>query len=213
MKIKSTLVLAVVGLFFVQLFSSCNSSFDITKRRYNKGFYVDMGGSSKSNQARVERAKTPTVTAATPTTVTTVATTPGVNEIREQINTLTAGTKNIIARKAIRKVARQLEAMVVTASAEERNTSVSSETSVKKDVTEQKDMKKSSGGGKSQVIALILVIFLGGLGIHRFYLGYTWQGIVQLLTAGGCGVWALIDLIRIITGDLQPKDGRYDKTL
>lgn len=70
-----------------------------------------------------------------------------------------------------------------------------------------------AGSGKSQIVALILVLLVGGLGIHRFYLGYTWQGIVQLLTAGGCGIWALIDLIRIITGDLQPKDGSYDKTL
>lgn len=71
----------------------------------------------------------------------------------------------------------------------------------------------AAGGEKSQITALILVALIGGLGIHRFYLGYTWQGIVQLLTAGGCGVWALIDLIRIITGDLQPKDGSYSKTL
>lgn len=70
-----------------------------------------------------------------------------------------------------------------------------------------------SEAGKSQVIALLLCIFLGGLGIHRFYLGYTWQGVVQLLTAGGCGIWALIDLIRIITGDLQPKNGKYTKDL
>ena len=69
------------------------------------------------------------------------------------------------------------------------------------------------GGEKSQLIALILCILVGALGIHRFYLGYTWQGVVQLLTAGGCGVWALIDLIRIITGDLKPKEGDYDKTL
>ncbi len=67
--------------------------------------------------------------------------------------------------------------------------------------------------GKSQVVALVLAALVGGLGIHRFYLGYTWQGIVQLLTLGGCGIWALIDLIRIITGDLQPKDGSYAKTL
>lgn len=67
--------------------------------------------------------------------------------------------------------------------------------------------------GKSQLTALLLVLFLGGLGIHRFYLGYTWQGVVQLLTGGGCGIWALIDLIRIIMGDLQPKSGRYSKTL
>lgn len=71
----------------------------------------------------------------------------------------------------------------------------------------------AAGEGKSQVTALILVALIGGLGIHRFYLGYTWQGIVQLLTLGGCGVWALIDLIRIITGDLQPKNGSYTKTL
>jgi len=69
------------------------------------------------------------------------------------------------------------------------------------------------GGEKSQLIALILVIVVGGLGIHRFYLGYIWQGVVQLLTAGGCGIWWLIDLIRIITGDLKPKDGEYDVTL
>ena len=67
-------------------------------------------------------------------------------------------------------------------------------------------------GGKSQIIALILCLLVGGLGIHRFYLGYTWQGVVQLLTAGGCGIWTLIDLIRIITGSLGPKDGSYDKT-
>lgn len=71
----------------------------------------------------------------------------------------------------------------------------------------------AAGGGKSQLIALILVVFVGGLGIHRFYLGYTWQGVVQLLTLGGCGIWALIDLIRIITGDLKPKNGDYTDKL
>ncbi|GGE95891.1 hypothetical protein GCM10011383_03300 [Hymenobacter cavernae] len=67
--------------------------------------------------------------------------------------------------------------------------------------------------GKSQVIALILAILVGGLGIHRFYLGYTGIGVAQLLTLGGCGVWALIDLIRIITGDLKPRGGEYAKKL
>jgi hypothetical protein len=66
--------------------------------------------------------------------------------------------------------------------------------------------------GKSQITALILCILVGIIGIHRFYLGYTWQGIVQLLTLGVFGIWTLIDLIRIITGDLQPKGGSYSKT-
>jgi hypothetical protein len=74
-------------------------------------------------------------------------------------------------------------------------------------------LQSASAEGKSQVTALILVLLVGGLGIHRFYLGYTWQGIVQLLTLGGLGIWSLIDLIRIITGSLKPKDGEYAKTL
>ena len=70
-----------------------------------------------------------------------------------------------------------------------------------------------ASGGKSQLTAVLLCFFLGGLGVHRFYLGYTWQGIVQLLTLGGLGIWSLIDFIRILTGSLQPKNGDYEKTL
>nr|WP_322624134.1 TM2 domain-containing protein [uncultured Flavobacterium sp.] len=84
-------------------------------------------------------------------------------------------------------------------------------------VVEEKHEELSSPAvavaGKSQLIALLLCIFVGAIGIHRFYLGYIWQGIVQILTLGGCGIWALIDLIRIITGDLQPKNGSYTETL
>jgi len=58
--------------------------------------------------------------------------------------------------------------------------------------------------GDNQIVALVLCWFLGIIGVHRFYLGDTWQGIVQLLTFGGLGVWTLIDLIRIAIGDLGP---------
>ena len=77
----------------------------------------------------------------------------------------------------------------------------------------QKQLKKSNtvvGGDKSHVAAILLSFFLGALGIHRFYLGYTWQGIVQLLTLGGLGIWALIDFVRIIIKDLEPADGSYN---
>jgi TM2 domain-containing membrane protein YozV len=67
--------------------------------------------------------------------------------------------------------------------------------------------------GKSQLVALLLCIFIGVLGIHRFYLGYTGIGILMLLTGGVCGILALIDLIRIITGDLKPIDGDYSEKL
>ncbi len=73
-------------------------------------------------------------------------------------------------------------------------------------------LASSSSSGKSQIVAAILCLLVGIIGIHRFYLGYTWQGIVQILTLGGFGIWTLIDLIRIIIGDLGPKNGSYAKT-
>ena len=68
-------------------------------------------------------------------------------------------------------------------------------------------MLKGGNGMKSKVVALILSIFLGELGIDRFYLGYIGTGILKLFTCGGFGIWWLIDLIMIATGKLKPKDG------
>jgi len=64
------------------------------------------------------------------------------------------------------------------------------------------------GPGKSWMTTLILCIFAGGFGVHRFYTGHTVYGIIQLLTVGGCGVWTLIDLIFIITGKYTDAQGR-----
>jgi hypothetical protein len=55
--------------------------------------------------------------------------------------------------------------------------------------------------------ALLLSVFLGGLGVDRFYLGYTGLGVIKLITFGGCGVWVLIDLIMIAVGTLNDVDG------
>ncbi|MEE0023314.1 TM2 domain-containing protein [Ruminococcus sp.] len=60
---------------------------------------------------------------------------------------------------------------------------------------------------KSKTTALILSILLGELGIDRFYLGYVGLGILKLITAGGFGIWWLIDLILIATGKMTAKDG------
>ncbi|MCC9165274.1 TM2 domain-containing protein [Pontibacter harenae] len=84
----------------------------------------------------------------------------------------------------------------------------------KKELKEATKQDAGGGGtGKSQLVALILAALIGALGIHRFYLGYTTIGIIQILTLGGCGIWALIDLIRIITGDLKPANGDYSEKL
>ncbi len=62
-------------------------------------------------------------------------------------------------------------------------------------------------GEKKWLTALLLAWFLGGLGIDRFYLGYTGLGVAKLLTLGGCGIWWLIDLILIAMGKTKAADG------
>lgn len=61
---------------------------------------------------------------------------------------------------------------------------------------------------KTYLTALLLSIFVGGLGIDRFYVGHVGLGVGKLLTAGGLGVWALIDLILFATRSVKDSEGR-----
>ena len=59
---------------------------------------------------------------------------------------------------------------------------------------------------KKKITAGLLGLFLGGLGVHRFYLGYTGMGFLILLanlTIIGGALWGLIEGIRILTGSFN----------
>jgi TM2 domain-containing membrane protein YozV len=56
--------------------------------------------------------------------------------------------------------------------------------------------------------ALILSILLGGLGVDRFYLGYTLLGVLKLITGGGLGIWWLIDIILILMDKTTDAEGQ-----
>ena len=61
---------------------------------------------------------------------------------------------------------------------------------------------------KSWMTCLLLSIFLGTLGIDRFYLGKSGTGILKLITAGGLGLWWLIDIILIVTDKMTDSKGQ-----
>ena len=73
-----------------------------------------------------------------------------------------------------------------------------------------------SKNNKSMLVAILLWLFLGGLGLHRFYLGHTASGTVMLLCTLFCWlvipaivvmIWWFIDIILIVSGNLKTSDG------
>lgn len=65
---------------------------------------------------------------------------------------------------------------------------------------------------RNWLVVLLLCFFFGAMGVHRFYVGKTGTGIAQLLTCGGCGIWALIDFIMILVGAFTDADGNPIKS-
>ncbi len=70
-------------------------------------------------------------------------------------------------------------------------------------------------GGKSFIAVWLLSVFFGFFGVDRFFVGKVGTGLLKLFTLGGFGIWYLIDLILILSGNFRDKQNEllagYDK--
>ena len=71
-----------------------------------------------------------------------------------------------------------------------------------------KDTASTDISPKSGIVVLLLCIFLGTFGLHRFMVNKIGTGILMILTAGGLGIWWLIDTIMIVVGSFTDSDGK-----
>ena len=76
------------------------------------------------------------------------------------------------------------------------------------DLQKEKLLNSSTTTSTTDWLTLfLLTFFVGVLGVHRFYVGKIGTGFLMLLTLGVLGVWFLVDLILVVTGQFTNKDG------
>ena len=80
------------------------------------------------------------------------------------------------------------------------------------DLQKEKLLNSSTTTSTTDWLTLfLLTFFVGVLGVHRFYVGKIGTGFLMLLTLGGLGVWFLVDLILVVTGQFTNKDGKKSR--
>ena len=77
------------------------------------------------------------------------------------------------------------------------------------DLQKEKLLSSTSSTTSTDWLTLfLLTFFVGVLGVHRFYTGKIGTGFLMLITLGGFGVWFLVDLILVVTGEFTNKEGQ-----
>ncbi len=88
---------------------------------------------------------------------------------------------------------------------------IKSDTAVRSAESQQYFQAKDVPGlysDKEWLTTVLISWLLGTFGVDRFYLGYTGLGVAKLLTLGGCGIWAIIDLILVLLRKIPDAQGR-----
>lgn len=221
---KFGIALTALALFM----ASCGSNATFSKRYHNRGFNIAWGGGSDAapakpvtKKARVE-AQESTIAENARIENTVESTT----AYAAPLSPVTAANIEVVMKQPEVFAAKATQSAVQGKTIEQKSIEHKTVVKATTKVLKQKKAMADPGQGKSQIIALVLFIFFGPLGIHRFYLGHRSSGLLMLLlcctlilpiinlfTGLALFVWWVLDLIKLVTGDLKPADGEYTETL
>ena len=191
----------------VAIFASCSTTSDVVsnkriqKRKYTKGFDIKSQKKNNYNLAFKDQSSSEFSSK---------------NNVNENSDLFLASKEGIIIGQTIanQTLRTELNNILINENKSKKLSNVSNPVLVKDLKNELKSNKKEirkaiktlakSGGkapvtGQEKTIALVLLLCLGALGAHKFYLGQTGKGILYLFTGGLCGIGLIIDLIKLLT--------------
>mgnify|MGYP005675184711 FL=1 len=195
----------------VAIFASCSTTSDVVsnkriqKRKYTKGFDIKSQKKNNYNLAFKDQSSSEFSSK---------------NNVNENSDLFLASKEGVIIGQTIanQSLRTELNNILINEKKSNKISNVSNPVLVKDLKNELKSNKKEirkaiktlakSGSkapvtGQEKTVALILLLLVGALGVHKFYLGQTGKGILYLFTGGLCGIGLIIDLIKLLTDTYQ----------
>jgi len=210
-------------LLVIAVLASCSTSSDVVsnrkvqKRKYNKGLYIKTNKKNtlsfnflkwektnntiaKNNPEKISSNKDLLIASKEIKSIPLVNSIPEVtalsNKIDEVLSDNKTSKKDKVKLSEIRKIKNEVKALKKQLKDENKITSNT----------------ESQGPDKKTAIILCCIGFAVIAGLHRLYLGYYGLGILYILTGGLCLIGTIIDLIKLLNGDLQPNGGSFDES-
>ena len=210
-------------LLVIAVLASCSTSSDVVsnrkvqKRKYNKGLYIKTNKKNtlsfnflkwektnntiaKNNPEKISSNKDLLMASKEIKSIPLVYSNPEVtalsNKIDEVLSTKKTSKNEKVKLSEIRKIKKEVKDLKKQLNYENKITSNT----------------ESQGPDKKTAIILCCIGFAVIAGLHRLYLGYYGLGILYILTGGLCLIGTIIDLIKLLNGDLQPNGGSFDES-
>jgi len=220
--------LSISFIALALLISSCSTNATITKRYHSRGFNIAWGGGGSNANNNVVKQ--------TPKKVKSKSDMIKVAQNTESLAVQTVNSsENAIVNPANQNPELYSNALMTQNGTSVNNYFKSTSDRVKssnsltktvkanvvsKPIIKAKQKKYDPRNGRSWGAAMLICLLLGMFGLHRFYLGYNKIGLIQLVFGalyfstnlwwtGFIVIWVIIDLVRILTKDLEPNGGYY----